>query len=168
MSAEAQGIGNGDVNIRLNGYVGRIIKVAFRVGLIQTYSRGDDTVIQRHHTDDQFDSTSSTKGMTHLRLGGANECLMCFFLTHRNFDGFGLAAVVHGRTRAVGIDVNRLARLELGLIQSLLDGQGLCSTVGTRGSAMIGIAAIAIAAQFSIDLRATLFGMLVFFKKNNT
>ena len=45
-----------------------------------------------------------------------------FFLTHGNLDGFGLAAVVHGRTRAVCVDIDAFTRLELGLLEGLLDG----------------------------------------------
>ena len=78
--------------------------------------------------------------MTHLRLGGADVGLVGFLLAHSNLDGAGLAAVVHRGARTVGVDVKALTRLELGFFEGLLDGQTLCSAIGTRSRAMVGVA----------------------------
>ena len=67
MSAEAQGVGDGDVQIHLERFVRRVVKVTFRVGFIQADGRRYNTVVQSHHTDDKLDGTSGAEGMAHLR-----------------------------------------------------------------------------------------------------
>ena len=86
MSAEAQGIGNRNVQIGLDGRVGRVVQVTFWVGLVQSDGGRDDAVVQCHHTNNQFDGTSSTKSMTHFRLRGTDVSLVGF-IAHRTLDG---------------------------------------------------------------------------------
>ena len=167
MSAKAQRIGNRDVQIGLDGRVGCVVEVALRVGVVQADGGRNDAVVQRHHADDQLDGTSSTQGVTHLRLGGADVGLVGFFLTHGNLDGAGLAAVVHGRTCAVGVDVEAFTGLEVGFVQCLLDGERLGGAIGTRCRAVVSIAAVAIAAELGVDLRAALLGMFVLFEEDD-
>ena len=139
MSAEAQRIGNGNVQVHLEWVVGCVVKVALGVGFVQTDGRGNDVVIQCHHTDDELDGTSSTEGVTHFRFGGADVCLVSF-IAHSNLDGAGFTAVVHRGACTVCVDINALACLKLSFIQSLLNCQTLSRAVGTGSRAVVSIA----------------------------
>jgi hypothetical protein len=44
----------------------------------------------------------------------------------------------------------------------------LCGAVGTRGCAVVSVARVAITAKFSINLCATLLGVFVLFKQDDT
>ena len=105
MASKAEGVGDGDVEIGLDGLVGGIVKVAFRIWLIQSDGRRDDAGVESHDGGDKFDATGSAEGMTHLRLGGADMCSVGFFLAHSDFDGLGLTTIVHRSTRAMSVDI---------------------------------------------------------------
>ena len=72
MTAEAQGVGDGDVEIDVSGCVWRIIEVALGIGLVETDGWWDDACVEGHGADHQLDATGSAEGVTHLRLGRAD------------------------------------------------------------------------------------------------
>ena len=61
MSAEAQRVGDGDVQVDLERVVGRVVEVALGVGLVQTDGGRHDVVVQGHHADDQLDGARIKK-----------------------------------------------------------------------------------------------------------
>ena len=167
MTAETKGVGDGDVKISFNSLVGRVIEVALGIGLIQTNGWRDNTGVECHHGSHQFNAASSAEGVTHLRFGGADMGTTGFFLTHRNLDGLGLAAIVHRGTGAVCVDIKVFTRLVASLFECLLDSKALGGAVGTWSRTVVSVAAVAVTADLSINLCTTHFSVFILFKKDD-
>ena len=127
---------------------------------------GQNALFQRHHAGNGFHAASGAQHVPSHGFGGADQRFARARLAQRIFDGERFQLVVHGRAGAVRVDVQRamgLARLLHGQAQRLRAAHGLWMRRGD----VIGVAGVAVAHDFGVDVRAARLRVLVFFQRED-
>ena len=108
LSAKTKGVGNGHFGLEVASHVGRIVQVAFGVRLQQINSRSHLSVLNSEGRNDKFGRASSAQHVSHHRLCGADDGLVCLSISQHLLDGTGFRFIVQRGTRAVGVDIEGL------------------------------------------------------------
>ena len=94
MSAEAQGVGQGVVDVLLHRSVKHIVQIAFRVGDAGIGGSGYKAFLQGLGADNSFDTAGSAQHVAGEGLGGADHHFVGRFFTKCLLDGNGFVFFV--------------------------------------------------------------------------
>jgi hypothetical protein len=78
MSAEAEGVGNGDADVGLAGFVGDVVEVALGVWRVVVDRRRQHALVDRERAEGRFDGAGGAEAVPGraLRRGGRRLCAL--------------------------------------------------------------------------------------------
>ena len=93
MAAEAEGVGHGDVDLRLAGGVGDVVEVAFGVGVLVVGGGWEDVVADGEDAGDEFDGAGGGDEVAHHGFDAGHGDVFGV-VAEGGFDGEGFGGVV--------------------------------------------------------------------------
>ena len=162
MSAESQGVGQNILHVCFSSLIRYIVQIQFRIRLLQTYCRRDESLGQHLCTNHSFQTAGCTQQVTCHTLCGTYRNLGViteYFLDSDRFKG-----IVVRRACAVCIDVIDIVRRDAGILDGHVNG--LCSTftLRIRRCDVICIGGGTVSYDFTVDLSTSVFSVFQFFQ----
>ena len=155
MTAEAERVGDGNVDRHFDRLVRGDVQIAFRIGLLVADGRRNDALADGHDARNRLDRSRAAQQMAGHGLGGGYLYLVCF-VTERFLDGDGLVFLVERRGRTVRVDIVNVGRSQTGILNGTADCMRRCLAVRRGAGDVICVAGCAVARNLCKDGRAAL------------
>ena len=131
MTAEAERVGDGNVDRHFDRLVRGDVQIAFRIGLLVADGRRNDALADGHDARNRLDRSRAAQQMAGHGLGGGYLYVVSL-VAERLLDGNGLVLFIQRRGGAVRVDIINVSRGQTGILDGAADGVRRCFAVRKR------------------------------------